>query len=172
MNISNSPSAELHQFDFLVVGSGIAGLFFALRVAELGRVGIITKKRAADSATNWAQGGIAAVAATDDSFERHIEDTLRAGAGLCDERVVRFVVERGPATIDALLKAGVGFDREDGRFALGREGGHTRRRVLHHRDATGREIERALLARARAHPNIEILEDCCAVDLLTSACAG
>jgi L-aspartate oxidase len=160
------------ESDFLVLGSGIAGLFYALQVAHRGRVAIVTKKRAADSATNFAQGGIAAVVSDEDSFEAHVADTLRAGAGLCDERVVRFVIERGPATIDALVKAGVGFDREDGRFALGREGGHTRRRVLHHRDATGREIERALLARARAHPNIEILEDCCAVDLLTSARAG
>jgi L-aspartate oxidase len=160
------------EVDFLVLGSGIAGLFYALQVAPRGRVAIVTKKQAADSATNFAQGGIAAVVSDDDSFEAHVEDTLRAGAGLCREDVVRFVIERGPATIDALVKAGVGFDREDGRFALGREGGHTRRRVLHHRDTTGREIERALLARARAHPNIEILEDCCAVDLLTSERAG
>ena len=152
---------ELHEFDFLVIGSGIAGLFFALRVAEAGRVGIITKKRAADSATNWAQGGIAAVAATDDSFERHIEDTVRAGAGLCDEDVVRFVVERGPATIEGLVRYGVEFDRNgdvarDGGFSLGREGGHSRRRILHRADATGREIENALLERAHAHPRIEL----------------
>ncbi len=160
------------EVDFLVLGSGIAGLFYALQVAARGRVAIVTKKQAADSATNFAQGGIAAVVSDDDSFEAHVEDTLRAGAGLCREEVVRFVVERGPATIDALVKAGVGFDREADRFALGREGGHTRRRVLHHRDTTGREIERALLARARNHPNIEILEDSCAVDLLASRRLG
>jgi L-aspartate oxidase len=168
---------ELHEFDFLVIGSGIAGLFFALRAAEVGRVGIITKKRAADSATNWAQGGIAAVAATDDSFERHIEDTLAAGAGLCDENVVRFVVERGPATIDALLRLGVEFDRNgdserDGGFSLGREGGHSRRRILHRADATGREIENALLDRAHAHPRIEVFENHCGVDLLLAKKAG
>jgi len=168
---------ELHEFDFLVIGSGIAGLFFALRVAEVGRVGIITKKRAADSATNWAQGGIAAVAATDDSFERHIEDTVTAGAGLCDENVVRFVVERGPATIDALLRLGVEFDRNgdserDGGFSLGREGGHSRRRILHRADATGREIENALLDRAHAHPRIEVFENHCGVDLLLAKKAG
>jgi L-aspartate oxidase len=168
---------ELHEFDFLVIGSGIAGLFFALRAAEVGRVGIITKKRAADSATNWAQGGIAAVAATDDSFERHIEDTLTAGAGLCDENVVRFVVERGPATIDALLRLGVEFDRSgdserDGGFSLGREGGHSRRRILHRADATGREIENALLDRAHAHPRIEVFENHCGVDLLLAKKAG
>jgi L-aspartate oxidase len=163
---------DLREVDFLVLGSGIAGLFYALRVAPRGRVAIVTKKQAADSATNFAQGGIAAVVSDDDSFEAHLRDTLEAGAGLCRESVVRFVVERGPATIDALVKAGVGFDREGDQFALGREGGHTRRRVLHHRDTTGREIERALLARARAHPNIEILENACAVDLLTTERAG
>jgi L-aspartate oxidase len=168
-----SEPTELREFDFLVIGSGIAGLFFALRAAEVGRVGIITKKRAADSATNWAQGGIAAVASSEDSFEAHVQDTLRAGAGLCDENVVRFVVERGPATIDALLAYGVEFDRNaepsgGSDFSLGREGGHSRRRILHHQDSTGREIEESLLARADAHANIELFEDHCAVDLLTS----
>jgi L-aspartate oxidase len=172
-----SQPTELHEFDFLVIGSGIAGLFFALQAAESGRVGIITKKRAADSATNWAQGGIAAVAATDDSFERHIEDTVAAGAGLCDENVVRFVVERGPATIDALLRLGVEFDRNgdanrDSGFSLGREGGHSRRRILHRADATGREIENALLERAHAHPHIEVFENHCGVDLLLAKKAG
>jgi len=164
---------DLQQSDFLVLGSGIAGLFFALQVAERGRVAIVTKKRAADSATNYAQGGIAAVVGADDSTDAHVRDTLEAGAGLCREEVVRFVVERGAATIDALLKLGVEFDRDaGGDFAVGREGGHTRRRVLHHRDATGREIERALLARARAHPNIALYENHCAVDLLTTQRAG
>lgn len=162
-----------------MIGSGIAGLFYALRVADHGRVGIVTKKRAADSATNWAQGGIAAVSSLEDSFEDHVRDTLVAGAGLCREDVVRFVIERGPATIDALVRLGVEFDREPAAagdvaapFVLGREGGHTRRRILHHRDATGREIERALLARAEAHPAIDLFEDHCAVDLLTSRKAG
>jgi L-aspartate oxidase len=158
----------------LVLGSGIAGLFFALRVAAASRVTIITKKTAADSATNWAQGGIAAVVAEDDSFEAHARDTVDAGAGLCREDVVRFVVSQGPDVIEELLKLGVDFDRagdgdgEESRFALGREGGHRIRRVLHHRDTTGREIESALLARARRHPNIELLENHCAVDLITT----
>jgi len=114
------------------------------------------------------------VVSGDDSVEEHVRDTLDAGAGLCREEVVRFVVEHGASTIEALLKLGVDFDREsDGQhFALGREGGHRKRRVLHHRDATGREIERALLSRARAHPNITLLEDHCAVDLLTSQRSG
>jgi L-aspartate oxidase len=171
---------EPRRFEFLVLGSGIAGLMFALRVAGRGSVAVVTKKGAADSATNWAQGGIAAAVGADDTFEAHVRDTLDAGAGLCREDVVRFVVERGPAAIDSLLKAGVDFDRvgdveEDGSpgtFSLGREGGHRKRRVLHHRDATGREIERALLARVRAHPNITLFEGLCAVDLLTAARAG
>ena len=164
--------SERLQFDFLVIGSGIAGLYYALRVAEHGSVGIVTKKQAADSATNWAQGGIAAVQAAEDSFESHTRDTLEAGAGLCHEAVVRHVVERGPRMIDALGKLGADFDRStpgaSGGFDLGREGGHSHRRILHHRDATGQEVEQVLLARARAHPNVALFEDHCAVDLLTS----
>ncbi len=166
------------SFDYLVIGSGIAGLFYALRVAQHGSVAIVTKKRGADSATNWAQGGIAAVVSREDSFEDHIRDTLEAGAGLCHEEVVRRVVERGPAAIEALLELGVEFDpaRPDHppgvEFDLGREGGHSRRRVLHHRDATGQAIEEALLARARANPRIALFEDHCAVDLLTARKAG
>jgi L-aspartate oxidase len=170
--------AERLSFDFLVIGSGIAGLFYSLRVADRGRVAIVTKKAAADSATNWAQGGIAAVQGSDDSIDSHVEDTLAAGAGLCHEEVVRRVVSRGPAMIDALLKLGVEFDPATDTpprgtsFDLGREGGHTRRRILHHRDATGREIERVLLARVRAHPNIHLFENHVAVDLLTARRAG
>ncbi|HVH18909.1 MAG TPA: L-aspartate oxidase [Myxococcota bacterium] len=166
--------SDPHRFDVLVLGSGIAGLFYALRIADRADVAIVTKKRAADSATNWAQGGIASVQDPEDSFESHVRDTLEAGAGLCDPEVVQRVVERGPAMIDALLKLGADFDasRGPGRFDLGREGGHTHRRILHHRDATGREIERVLLARARAHPRITLYEDHCGVDLLTSDRAG
>jgi L-aspartate oxidase len=167
----------LQRFDVLVLGSGIAGLFYALRAAESGRVGIVTKKRAADSATNWAQGGIAAVQDDQDSFAAHAADTLEAGAGLCHEDVVQRVVERGPAMIDALLKLGADFDpaEDNGRspgFDLTREGGHSHRRILHHRDATGAEIERVLLARARSHPNIALFENHCGVDLLTASKAG
>ena len=163
-----------HRSDVLVIGSGIAGLFYSLRVAEFGSVAVVTKKRAADSATNWAQGGIAAVLAGDDSFEQHVQDTLAAGAGLCREDVVRHVVERGPAMIEALLELGADFDPGEAEHTLdlGREGGHTRRRIVHHRDATGREIERALLAQVRAHPRITLFEDHCGVDLLTTRKAG
>ncbi len=168
--------ADHSSFDVLVIGSGIAGLFYSLRVAEHGSVAVITKKHAADSATNWAQGGIAAVLSSEDSFEAHARDTLEAGAGLCREDVVWHVVERGPRMIEALAKLGTEFDRpqgaaagEDVEFDLGREGGHSHRRILHHADATGREIETALLRRARAHPNIALFENRCGIDLLTSS---
>jgi len=160
--------------DFLVVGSGIAGLSFALRAAERGRVVIVTKKGRADSATNHAQGGIAAVVSQQDSFESHIGDTIRAGAGLCHEDVVRFVVERGPDAIHSLINIGVRFDKspESSDYDLGREGGHSERRVLHTADLTGREIERALLDGCEAHPRIELLTNHYVVDLITSEKLG
>jgi L-aspartate oxidase len=169
---------ERHDFDFLVLGSGLAGLFYALQVADRGRVGVVSKRAPEESATAWAQGGIAAVLAGDDSFEAHVADTLTAGAGLCHPDVVASVVERGPEVIAALVRLGVRFDpatdgaSHGGGFALGREGGHTRRRILHHRDATGREIERALLERARAHPNVVFFERHLAVDLITARRSG
>ena len=166
-------------FDFLVIGSGLAGMHYALRVAEVGDVAIITKRQATDSATDWAQGGIAAVSAPEDSFDAHVEDTMNAGAGLCHEDTVRFVVEHGPDAIRSLRKNGVEFDppREPAgpdapEFDLTREGGHTQRRILHNKDATGREIERSLLARVRAHPRIALFEDHCAIDLITATRAG
>ncbi len=164
------------EYDFLVIGSGLAGMHYALRVAEAGEVAILTKRQAYDSATDWAQGGIAAVVDPTDSFDSHIEDTMSAGAGLCHDDIVRFVIERGPDVIDALRKNGVEFDRarEGGtaEFDLTREGGHSRRRILHHSDATGREIERSLLARVRAHPRIHLFEDHCAIDLITATKTG
>ncbi len=173
--VAPDPTRDRLDFDVLVIGSGIAGLHYALRVADHARVGLVTKMNAANSATQWAQGGIAAVIDPLDSFEDHVQDTLRAGAGLCDEEVVRFVVERGPEAIDSLLQYGVDFDRSGEAelyYDLGREGGHTKRRVLHHRDATGREIERALLQRATRHPNLELLDYHIAVDLITAHKAG
>jgi L-aspartate oxidase len=170
--------AERRDFEFLVLGSGLAGLFYALRVAEHGRVAIVTKRLADDSATNWAQGGIAAVFADDDSFDEHQRDTLTAGAGLCHEDVVQHVVERAPGVVASLVQLGVHFDTAEGNgssgggFALGREGGHTRRRILHHRDATGRELSRALIERARAHPNIAFFEQHLGVDLVTARRSG
>jgi len=160
--------------DFLVLGSGIAGLTFALRAAEHGSVAVITKKGSAESATNYAQGGIAAVMATDDSFESHIQDTLRAGAGLCDERVVRRVIEEGPEAVEDLIGLGVHFDTRTtpSDFDLGREGGHSHRRVLHASDFTGQEIERVLVERCQAHPRIHIASNVVAVDLVTTEKLG
>ena len=168
--------SEALEFDFLVIGSGLAGLSYALRVAEHGHVGLITKRELADSATAWAQGGIAAVLGDDDSFEEHALDTHTAGAGLCHPDVVNRVVEQGPASIDALLKYGVEFDRASAETALEtgtpfdmtREGGHSQRRILHNRDATGAEIESALIRRVKTHPQIDIFDHHCAVDLLTT----
>jgi L-aspartate oxidase len=169
----------MHNFDFLVLGSGIAGLSFALKVAPHGRVAIITKKDRAESNTNYAQGGIAAVTSKEDSFELHVRDTLEAGAGLCRENVVRIIIEEGPARIAELIELGMHFsEREIPRtngareLDLGKEGGHSKRRILHAKDVTGREIERALLAAVSAQPNIEIFEDHLAVDLITSQKLG
>ena len=165
----------MKQFDFLVLGSGIAGLSFALKVAPRGRVAIVTKKDRAESNTNYAQGGIAAVTSKEDSFELHVRDTLTAGAGLCKESVVRTIVEEGPARIAELIELGMRFSErdapaEDGgkELDLGKEGGHSKRRILHAKDVTGREIERALLNAASRQPNIEIFENHIAVDLITS----
>ena len=165
----------MKHFDFLVLGSGIAGLSFALKVADRGRVAIITKKNRAESNTNYAQGGIAAVTSKEDSFELHVRDTLEAGAGLCKEAVVRQIVEEGPACIAELIELGMKFSErdapgEDGgkQLDLGKEGGHSKRRILHAKDVTGREIERALLAAIAARPNIEIFEDHFAIDLITT----
>src|SRR5438874_3178931 len=150
----------MKQFDFLVLGSGIAGLTFALKVAPDGRVAIITKKNRAESNTNYAQGGIAAVTSKEDSFELHVRDTLQAGAGLCKEEVVRTIVQEGPARVAELIELGMRFsERENGaghrELDLGREGGHSKRRILHAQDVTGREIERALLTAVAARPSIE-----------------
>src|SRR2546428_8471460 len=165
----------MKQFDFLVLGSGIAGLSFALKVASHGKVAIITKKNRAESNTNYAQGGIAAVTSKEDSFELHVRDTLEAGAGLCRENVVRTIIEEGPARIGELIELGMHFsEREIPRtngareLDLGKEGGHSKRRILHAKDVTGREIERSLLAAVAAQPNIQILEDHFAIDLVTT----
>jgi L-aspartate oxidase len=156
--------------DFLIIGSGIAGLSFALKVADLGRVVLITKKARVDSATNLAQGGIAAVLSKNDKFEFHVQDTLVSGAGLCDLEVVELVVGDGARRVRDLVDLGVRFVREgdgDG-LDLGREGGHSKRRVAHSYDLTGREIERALLEAVKSNTNIEVFENHTAIDLLIS----
>ena len=163
-------NAQQRDFDFLVIGSGIAGLSFALKVCRYGTVAIITKKKSAESNTNYAQGGIAAVMSAEDSFESHIQDTLIAGAGLCKEDVVRAVVSEGPTIVRELAESGVHFtERENVReYDLGKEGGHTKRRVLHAGDITGREIERALLAAVSVEKNITVFEHLLAIDLITT----
>jgi L-aspartate oxidase len=169
----------MKQFDFIVLGSGIAGLSFALKVAPHGRVAIVTKKDRAESNTNYAQGGIASVTSKEDSFELHVRDTLTAGAGLCREDVVRTIIEEGPARIQELMELGMKFSERDapaeggGReLDLGKEGGHSKRRILHAKDVTGREIERALLNAAAQQPNIQIFENHIAIDLITSQKLG
>jgi L-aspartate oxidase len=152
--------------DVLVLGSGIGGLMTALSLAEHAHVLVLTKKRADDSSTNFAQGGIAAVFDGRDRFARHEADTLRAGAGLCDRAVVRRVVREAPERVRELAALGVAFNRSPRGFDLGREGGHSHRRIVHASDFTGRAIEQVLLDRVRAHRNIELLEDQLAVDLI------
>ncbi len=157
-----------HRFDFLVLGSGIAGLFYALKVAPHGSVAIITKKERAESNTNYAQGGVAAVMSGMDSFESHVQDTLATGAGLCHREAVEILVKEGPDRLRELIALGVEFTRkETGELDLGREGGHSVSRIVHARDLTGREIERALLAHVAAHPNITIFEHHIAIELIT-----
>jgi L-aspartate oxidase len=169
----------MKQFDFLVLGSGLAGLSFALKVAPHGRVAIVTKKDRAESNTNYAQGGIASVTSKEDSFELHVRDTLEAGAGLCKEAAVRAIIEGGPARIAELIDLGMHFtEREIPRshgareLDLGREGGHSKRRILHAKDITGREIERALLAAVAEQPNITVFENHMAINLITSQKLG
>ncbi|HEV2393263.1 MAG TPA: L-aspartate oxidase [Verrucomicrobiae bacterium] len=169
----------MREFDFLVLGSGIAGLSYALKVAAHGRVAIVTKKDKAESNTNYAQGGIAAVTSKEDSFELHVRDTLEAGAGLCKEEVVRTIIQEGPARIAELIELGMHFSERqlpsaDGsrELDLGKEGGHSKRRILHAKDITGREVERALLAAIAQQPNIQIFENHFAIDLITSQKLG
>ena len=160
--------------DFLVIGAGVAGLSFALRAAEHGKVAVITKGKFLDCSSAKAQGGIAAVWDRNDSFEDHIADTLDAGAGLCNEQAVRTIVEEGPGAIRELLEWGVNFDpgNQGEDYELAREGGHTKRRILHAKDATGLEITSKLLEAAKLHPNIELLEDHFAIDLITTTKLG
>lgn len=156
--------------DVIVIGSGIAGLTFALELAETASVRLLTKRSLIDTNTSYAQGGFSAVIGADDNFDLHVEDTLVAGAGVCREDVVRMVVESGPSAVQRLLKQGVLLDRHpDGSLQLTREGGHSRRRVTHARDATGHAIQFALTQRVLEHPRIEVLENHHAVDLITRA---
>ena len=165
----------MEHTDVLIIGSGLAALTTALHLADTMQITILTKKTLQDSASAWAQGGIAAVLADDDTVEAHIQDTLIAGAGLCDEAAVRFVVEHGRAAVQWLVEVGVPFTEDaasDTGFHLTREGGHSTRRIIHAADATGRAVQRTLCQQIRQHPNITLLEHHIAIDLITGAKLG
>src|SRR5690349_17224831 len=166
----------MKEYDFAVIGSGIAGLSFALKAARHGTVAVITKRKGADTNTAWAQGGIACVTSDEDSFEMHVRDTLEAGAGLCDETAVRAIVTEGPARIAELMELGLHFDEREvsghRELDLGKEGGHSKRRVLHVQDVTGKEIENVLLRELGRQSHVDLLENHMAVDLITSAKVG
>ncbi|MCB2194266.1 MAG: L-aspartate oxidase [Bacteroidetes bacterium] len=158
----------IKETDFLVIGSGIAGLSFALKVAKHGKVILISKTRLEETNTKYAQGGIAAVTYEPDNFEKHVNDTLIAGDGLCNKKIVEMVVQEAPTQIKQLIDWGVQFDQnEKGKYDLGREGGHSEYRVLHHKDNTGEEIQNSLVRKVKEHQNIEVLENHFAVDLIT-----
>lgn len=159
----------MRKTDFLVIGSGIAGLTFALKAAKKGKVLVLTKVNADETNTKYAQGGIAAVFDPEtDSFEKHISDTLIAGDGLCDREIVEIVVKEGPDRIRELIEYGANFDKQDdGDYDLTREGGHSAKRILHYKDITGWEVERTLLEEVERNPNIEILTHYYAIDLIT-----
>ena len=155
------------RFDFLVLGGGVAGLSFALEAAARGSVAVLTKRSRSESNTMYAQGGVAAVLSDRDSFEQHVADTVDAGAGLNNPEAVSVTVREGPERIRELAALGAHFDTQpNGEFDLGREGGHTRRRIVHAGDITGREIERALLAACDERPNIQFFSDAAAIDLI------
>lgn len=156
------------RVDFLIIGSGVAGLSYALKVAQYGSVCMITKANEDESNTKYAQGGIAAVMYSPDSYEKHIKDTLIAGDGICDEEIVRMVITESTDRIKELIEWGAKFDKtKSGEYDLAKEGGHSEHRILHHKDNTGFEIERALLVAVHKHPNIEILDHHFAIDILT-----
>ncbi|MBN1980112.1 MAG: L-aspartate oxidase [Chitinivibrionales bacterium] len=165
-------TTQFLRTDFLVIGSGIAGLCFAIHAAKQGRVIIVTKKKDSDCNTNYAQGGVACVLDPADSFQSHIVDTLTAGKSLCHEDMVRIMVEEGPARIEELLSWGANFTKSKVSTAfkkldLGREGGHSTNRIVHTHDLTGSEIERTLLERVKKNPNVTVLENHCLVELIT-----
>ena len=161
------------EYDFVVVGTGVSGLSFALEASKYGSVAVITKRASENSNTTWAQGGICCVADDEDSFESHIADTVDAGAGLCDHDVVKTIVESAPSAIEKMVNIGVQFDRNSsGRYELGKEGGHSQRRILHSKDTTGKEISEKLIYSAKQSENIEIFEHHFAIDIITTEKLG
>ena len=161
------------EYDFVVVGTGVSGLIFALEASQHGSVAVITKRSSEKSNTAWAQGGICCVADDEDSFESHIADTVDAGAGLCDHDVVKAIVESAPSAIEKMVNIGVQFDKNSsGKYELGKEGGHSQRRVLHSKDTTGKEISEKLICSAKESENIEIFEHHFAIDVITTEKLG
>ncbi len=156
------------KVDFLVIGSGIAGLSYALKVADHGKVCILSKSSAEETATKYAQGGIAAVMYTPDTYEKHIADTIIAGDSLNNREIVELTIKESTARIRELIDWGAAFDKKDsGDYDLAKEGGHSEPRIFHHKDSTGLEIEMALLNKINEHPNIDIHENHFAIDLIT-----
>src|SRR5438128_6422256 len=174
--VSFDSRTTFHRFtDVLVIGAGIAGLRAALEVPADLNVLVVTKDRITESNSSYAQGGLAGVLSPEDRFENHVEDTLVAGHGLCDRAVVDMVVHEAPSEIEQLVNWGTKFDEEDGHLALTREGGHSHRRIVHALgDATGFEVMRAIIDKARQTPNIRIWDDTFTIDLLThdGRCVG
>ena len=165
---THSSSSGPLRFDVLIVGSGLAGLSAALLLAPTKKVAIITKRSVSEGSSGWAQGGMAAVWSKDDSFQAHVDDTLVAGAGLCDLTATRFVVENAPKGIAWLQSMGVPFSEEDGDLHLTREGGHSARRIVHVTDATGAAVQRTLIDAVLKSPNIALFEQHTLVDLITT----
>ncbi|NLL27960.1 MAG: L-aspartate oxidase [Bacteroidales bacterium] len=157
-----------HYCDFLVIGSGIAGLSYALKVAPYGKVIVITKSSIDETSTHYAQGGIAAVMYNPDTYEKHIKDTIIAGAGLNNEKIVRITIEESTESIKELINLGANFDKNtDGEYDLAKEGGHSEKRIFHHKDTTGAEIQRALSEQIKSHPNITVLENYFTIEIIT-----